>query len=191
MTFPPHAPRDLTRDAALIEPTAQLLLDTFRGRTGDWQDFGAARDEVLASLEDGRVSRIVLDQAGTVVGWIGAIPSYGGRVWEIHPLVVREADRQRGIGRALIEDLERLAATRGVLTLWAGSDDEHGDTTLAGVDLYAGVPDAIRRLKNLRRHPYEFYIRVGFVVAGVLPDANGPGKPDIFLAKRVRADLRA
>ena len=31
----------------------------------------------------------------------------------------------------------------------------------------------------------EFYLKVGFSLVGVLPDANGPGKPDIFLAKRV------
>jgi hypothetical protein len=26
---------------------------------------------------------------------------------------------------------------------------------------------------------------MGFVVVGVLPDANGPGKPDMLMAKRV------
>jgi aminoglycoside 6'-N-acetyltransferase I len=47
------------------------------------------------------------------------------------------------------------------------------------------VVDAIRDIRNLGGHPYEFYQRVGFTIAGVLPDANGPGKPDIFLAKRI------
>jgi len=27
---------------------------------------------------------------------------------------------------------------------------------------------------------------MGFVIVGVLPDANGFGKPDIFMAKRVQ-----
>ena len=179
------APRDLIRDDDLIARTAQLLLDTFRGRTDEWQDLASARDEVFASLEEGRISRILLDHTGDVIGWIGAIPSYGGHVWEVHPLVVRESDRQRGIGRALLEDLEQLAAARGALTLWVGSDDEHNETTMGGVNLYEDIPKAIRGIRNLRHHPYEFYVRVGFTVAGVLPDANGRGKPDIFLAKAV------
>jgi hypothetical protein len=36
------------------------------------------------------------------------------------------------------------------------------------------------------RHPYEFYRKVGFTIVGALPDANGFGQPDIFMAKRVR-----
>jgi aminoglycoside 6'-N-acetyltransferase I len=40
----------------------------------------------------------------------------------------------------------------------------------------------------LRRHPYEFYQKLGFIIAGVMPDANGRGKPDIFLSKRVAHD---
>jgi aminoglycoside 6'-N-acetyltransferase I len=31
----------------------------------------------------------------------------------------------------------------------------------------------------------EFYRKLGFVIVGVVPDANGPGKPDILMAKRV------
>jgi aminoglycoside 6'-N-acetyltransferase I len=180
-------PRDLASHAALIDPAAQLLLDAFRGKTADWQDFESARAEVLESLAPDRISRVMVDASGAITGWIGAIVSYGGRVWEIHPLVVSPSHRRRGIGRALVADLEQLAASRGALTLWAGSDDENDETTLSGADLYADIPGALRTIRNLRDHPYEFYLRVGFSIAGVLPDANGRGKPDIFLAKRVGA----
>lgn len=184
-----HVPiRDLRSDADnLTEQAAQLLLDAFLNRTSDWQDIESARLEVVASLEPEQISRVFVDREGAVLGWIGGMPMYGGRVWEIHPLVVHRAHRRHGIGRALVEDLERLVASRGALTLWAGSDDEHDETTLSGTDLYPDIPGAIRGIRNLRGHPYEFYLRLGFRIAGVLPDANGPGKPDIFLAKRVGA----
>ncbi len=183
--MPPRTILDLSADNRLIEPTARLLLDTFRGRTEDWQHLDSARQEVVESLTPDRISRVLLDDGGAVLGWIGGIPAYGGRVWEVHPLVVSGSHRRQGIGRALVEDLERCAACRGALTLWVGSDDEHGDTTLSGTDLYPDIPGAIQRIRNLNHHPYEFYLRLGFTIAGVLPDANGPGKPDIFLAKRI------
>jgi len=165
-----------------------LLLDAFLNRTEDWQDPESARQEVLASLAEDRISRVNLDDSGLVLGWIAGISMYGGRVWELHPLVVSRSYRRRGIGRALVEDLERLVALRGALTLWAGSDDENGETTLGGADLYPDIPGAIRSIRNVGHHPYEFYLRLGFRIAGVLPDANGRGKPDIFLAKRVDDD---
>ena len=179
---------DLSPDSGeLIDQAARLLLDAFRDRTEDWQDIESARQEVFASLAPDRISRVLVDESGIARGWIGSIPMYGGRVWEVHPLVVAGSHRRRGIGRALVEDLERLVALRGALTLWAGSDDENYDTTLSGRDLYPDIPGAIRSIGNLRRHPYEFYLRLGFRIAGVLPDANGRGRPDIFLAKRVGA----
>ena len=46
----------------------------------------------------------------------------------------------------------------------------------------------VASIQNLRDHPYEFYQKVGFVIVGVMPDANGWGKPDIFMAKRVKSD---
>jgi aminoglycoside 6'-N-acetyltransferase I len=174
--------RNLAAHPDLREPCAQLLLDAFPQA---WPTIESARQEVLDSLTDDRVSRVITGDAGTVLGWIGAIPIYDGHVWEIHPLVVAPKHRRRGIGRALIADLEKLASSRGVQTLWAGSDDEHGETTVGGVDLYADIPGALREIRNLKGHPFEFYLRVGFRIAGVLPDANGRGKPDIFLAKRV------
>ncbi len=58
-------------------------------------------------------------------------------------------------------------------------------TTLAGVNLYPHVFEHIAKIRNLRGHPYEFYQKCGFVIVGVMPDANGLGKPDIYMAKSV------
>jgi aminoglycoside 6'-N-acetyltransferase I len=183
----PARARDLSANPDLIDRTAQLLFDAFRDHAAAWPTIESARDEVLESLAGDRVSRVIVGSSGEILGWIGAIPIYDGHVWEVHPLVVASAHRRIGIGRALIADLEQLAVANGVLTLWAGSDDEHNETTIGGVDLYEDIPAAMRNIRNLRGHPFEFYLRVGFRIAGVLPDANGRGKPDIFLAKRVGA----
>jgi aminoglycoside 6'-N-acetyltransferase I len=178
---------DLTPDAPdLIEGAAVVLRDAFRTWNGAWQDLNSARAEVLSSLAPEKISRVAVDQAAGVVGWVGAMPSYDGVVWELHPLAVAEAWRRRGLGRALVEDLEGQARRRGGITLWLGSDDELGETTMGGVDVYADVAGAIREFRKIRGgHPSEFYFRLGFRIVGVMPDANGPGKPDIFFAKRL------
>src|SRR5882672_2294611 len=93
---------DLASDPTLTEPTARLLLDTFRKRTEDWQDFDSAREEVIAALGPDRISLVLAYESGLVIGWIGGISTYGGRVWELHPLVVSAAHRRHGIGRALV-----------------------------------------------------------------------------------------
>jgi len=169
----------------LIEQAAKLLYESFQNLTPAWTDLQAAREEVFESLESGKISRVMLNSNGQVIGWVGAMPHYDGRVWELHPLVVAESQRHTGYGRALVEDIEAIVSARGALTLWAGSDDESNATSLANIDLYNDIPGAIRNVKNLKGHPYEFFTRLGFRIVGVMPDANGRGKPDIFLAKRV------
>lgn len=173
-------------DAALVEQCAVMLVEAFQeSAPRAWPDLDAARAEVEDALQPHKLVRVLVDKDSAVVGWIGATPRYEGKVWEIHPLVVRPADQGRGHGRRLLAAIERLAAAAQVSTLWLGSDDEVGATTLAGRDLYADPYEAMRSVHNLRRHPFEFYQKCGFTIVGVLPDANGPGKPDIFLAKRV------
>jgi aminoglycoside 6'-N-acetyltransferase I len=129
---------------------------------------------------------MVIDEAGTVLGWVGGIRQYDGHVWELHPLVVRPDCQRQGIGRMLVADLEAQVRERGAVTLWLGSDDETNMTTLAGVNLYPNVWEHVAQIKNLRGHPYEFYQKLGFVIVGVMPDANGWGKPDIFMAKAIK-----
>jgi aminoglycoside 6'-N-acetyltransferase I len=174
---------DLT--APRVDETAVLLYQAFKDRTATWPDVPSARSTVLESMDAGKISRIALGDSEKVIGWIGAIPIYDGHVWEIHPIVVATEHRRSGVGRALIRDLENLARDKGALTLWAGSDDENHETSLSSIDLYVDLSAAIREIKNLKRHPYEFFLKAGFRIVGVMPDANGPGKPDIFLAKRV------
>ncbi|HVF28797.1 MAG TPA: GNAT family N-acetyltransferase [Pyrinomonadaceae bacterium] len=171
-------------DESLIKQATELLFVSFREHWPEaWPDLDAAEQEVRESLMHDRISRVALGESGTVLGWISGIRQYDGNVWELHPLAVRPDARGRGVGRALVEDLETQARERGGLTLWLGTDDEDGMTTLSGVNLYPDIPGRIANIKNLKRHPYEFYQKLGFVIVGVMPDANGPGKPDIFMAK--------
>ncbi len=137
------------------------------------------------SLGADRVSRVALDDGGMVAGWIGGLSTYDGHVWELHPLVVRRNRRLQGIGRALVADFEACVRERRGSTIYLGTDDENGRTSIGGRDVY---PDPLRAAANIvstAQHPLEFYRKLGFVVVGLLPDANGFGKPDIFMAKRV------
>lgn len=104
-------------------------------------------------------------------------------MWELHPLVVAPNLQGQGIGRALVRDFEAQVRTCGGLTILLGTDDENNMTSLAGVDLYPNPLEHAQNIRNLRRHPYQFYQKVDFAVVGVVPDANGPGKPDIYMAK--------
>ena len=169
-----------------VEGAATLLHSAF-SPLGVWTTMAEARQEVVDSISTEKVSRVALAADGTVVGWIGAMPEYDGLVWQLHPIVVDEAQRRHGVGRALMLDLEATLIARGGLTLWAGSDDLAGETSLGGLDLYPALPAAFNTVTSWGRHPLPFYRRLGFQIIGVMPDANGPGRPDIFLGKRLKA----
>ena len=175
---------DLTpEDEERVRQAAEILTDQLNV---GYPTFDEALAEVREMLAPERICRAAIDDDGTVLGWIGGIPDYS-HAWELHPLVVR-ADRQyQGIGTALVRDLDERVRQRGALTLWLGTDDETDETTVSNIDLYPDVLAHAARLQVRpgRRHPVDFYRRLGFVVVGLLPDANGPGRPDIFMAKRL------
>lgn len=170
----------------LIEQIARMLVESFKEHWPNaWPDMESARDEVRQSFEADRISRVAVNETDNVLGWVGGIKQYDGNVWELHPLVVGGETRGKGVGRALVEDLEVQVRRRGGLTIWLGTDDEDDQTSLSGVNLYPDVWEHLTKIKNLRNHPFEFYQKLGFVIVGVMPDANGRGKPDIYMAKRV------
>lgn len=177
--FDDLAPADWTQ-------AADVLRAAFAARTAGYSDPGAAEAEVeLRRLQDEWLGYAALE-GEDLVGWIGALRTYS-HGWEIHPLVVAPAWQGRGIGSALLATLEARARAEGVLTLFLGSDDDYGGTTLFGRDAWPDVlGEARRAAPTAAGHALGFYRRQGFEVVGLLPDVNGPGKPDLLMAKRLR-----
>ena len=89
------------------------------------------------------------------------------------------------VGTALVKDLKSEILARGGTTLWLGTDDESNRTSLGGKSLYPDVLAKLSTFRTIQRHPIEFFQKVGFSIVGVIPDANGIGKPDILMAMRV------
>lgn len=169
-----------------IRQAAQLLMDAFREHWPDaWPTLKDGLKEVHEMLESDRICRAAVDKEGNLLGIIGGIPGYDGNVWELHPLAVQPARQGQGIGRALVEDFEEQVRLKGGLTITLGSDDEDSMTSLSKVDLYENLWEKIRDIRNHKNHPFEFYQKLGYVITGVVPDANGRGKPDILMAKRI------
>jgi len=168
-------------DEAAIDQIAAMIVSAWP----DWKEtIDDARAEVRESFTEGHLS-LVARAGDEILGWVGAIPTYD-YAWELHPLVVREGTRGLGVGTALVTALEERVRQRGALTLYLGTDDDGPTpgTSAGGIDLF---PDPLAHAANLTviAHPTAFYLRLGFVVVGLIPDANGPGKPDILMAKRI------
>jgi aminoglycoside 6'-N-acetyltransferase I len=171
----------------LISQAAQLLMDAFHEHWPEaWSTYEEALTEVHEMLEVERICRIAVNEQENLLGIIGGIPGYDGNVWELHPLAVQPAMQAKGIGHALVDDLEEQVRLRGGLTITLGSDDEDNMTSLSGVDLFENTWEKIQNIRNFKNHPYTFYQKLGYVITGVVPDANGIGKPDILMAKKIR-----
>ena len=176
---------NVTAESPFLNQMAELLVLGFREHWEAWATTEEGLAEVHEILSQG-FARAALDDAGAqVLGWIGGLPEYDGHVWELHPLVVRPDMQRQGLGRALVADFEQQVRQRGGLTITLGTDDEDNMTSLAGCDLYDRLWERIAHIENRKRHPYEFYQKLGYTITGVVPDANGRGKPDILISKRV------
>ncbi len=62
-------------DREFLHQAATLLAEGFREvAPHSWPTLGVAMEEVQKSLGKGRISRVAVDEAGTVLGWIGGAP---------------------------------------------------------------------------------------------------------------------
>ena len=178
--------RDAT-DAQRLS-AAHALIEALRHVPSAWKDLESASEEVLSFVVDPERLAIFAVEEDTVLGWIGAIRQ-SEHAWELHPLVVLPRAQRRGLGRELVRRLEARAVAEGVITIWLGADDDFGGTNLFGQNLYPDVLQALANLREAAGHPYRFYEKAGYTVTGVFPDADGEGKHDILMAKRLGRDV--
>ncbi len=172
-----------TFEEALLIQAAEVLSESLSEWLPTPQE---ARAEIEQLLSPGNLMLAAVEE-GRVLGLGGILaPIYDGRVFELHPLAVRSGNRHRGIGCAIVRALEEKAKERGGLTIYLGSDDERegGETSLANTDLYNDLSGKIASF-DPGSHPSAFYLKLGYKIIGVMPDANGPGKPDIIMGKRL------
>lgn len=172
----------------LIKQAAQLLVDAFHEHWREaWTTVEDGLQEIHEILEEERhILRAAIDHENNLLGFIGGLAQYDGNVWELHPLAVQPKLQKQGIGKILVEDFENQVRERGGLTIILGTDDEDNMTSLSNVNLYENLFDKIKNIQNFKNHPYQFYQKLGYDIIGVIPDANGIGKPDILMAKRVQ-----
>jgi len=163
-----------------LQQAANLLADAFPQAYSD-----NSYEEVLKCLDEERIT-ISAVKEDSLIGFVSAIPQYGITGWELHPLVVETKFRGLGIGERLVGKLENEIRTRGGITVYLGTDDEFFQTSLSGTDLYNDLYGKINNIKNYKNHPFGFYEKVGYKITGVIPDANGFGKPDIIMSKRIQ-----
>lgn len=169
--------------AAQRERLADLSLAAALAHSPEWmRDLDEALEVIAEHTTGDGVARVLVD-GDRPLAWIAAHPLWG-RAWELEPLLVAIPEQGRGHGRRLVREIEALAAAAGALTMLVGTSDVRGETSLAGVDLYV---DTHARLgaAEVGRHAAAFWLRVGYRIVGVVPDAEGPGKPSITLARRL------
>ena len=166
------------------QEAAVVLMSALAHAPSAWHDMPSALAEVRRCLDDPERLAFAALEDGRVAGWIGAI-AHSDFQWELHPLVVAPEEQRKGYGTLLVKALERAASKAGACSVWLGTDDEFGGTNIYCVDLYPDVLENLSRLAPAKGHPFTFYRKLGFSVVGVLPDADGLGKHDILMAKRI------
>lgn len=166
-----------------IREAANILTDSLpRGWPTQQDALGEIRKRLIP--ENTLLAAI---EGNSVLGWGGILsPSYDGRIFELHPLAVRRDMRRQGVGRSIVTMLENTARAQGGLAIQLGADDdaEVGETSLSNVDLYDNLPKHLAKFQP-GTHQSGFYLNMGYTIIGVVPDANGAGKPDILFGKRL------
>ena len=176
---------DAYNDETLNRQMTEILHDGFSDTgTNAWQTIEECFEEVENSLDDEKISRIAVDENEKVLAWTIGAEIYDV-TWELELLVVRRDSKLQGIGRKMLADFEEQVRMRKGSVVFLGSDDENNRTSLGGIELYPNPLEYLTNIKNLGGHPFEFYQKCGYTIIGVIPHANGFGKPDIWLSKQI------
>ncbi len=169
------------KDEKHIKQIASILYDNFE----NWiTAYDKGLEAVKKTVATEKISLAAVDENDSAIGWVSGIHEYPA-AWELHPLVVSKEYRYKGVGTMLVKKFEEEVKNRNGKIIFLGTDDENGATSISGIDLFPNVLEKLKEIKNINAHPFEFYLKNGFEVTGIIPDANGFGKPDIIMCKRV------
>src|SRR5260221_5697693 len=126
---------------------ADVLVRAFTHQPSTWNRPAEASAEGDSFFNDPERSALAAIEDGRLIGWIGVIESYT-HAWELHPIAVDPAHQRRGVGAHLVAALEAMVRARGVLTLYLGSDDDFGGTSLFGADLFPDLLGALAAVEE-------------------------------------------
>jgi aminoglycoside 6'-N-acetyltransferase I len=169
-----------------IKQAAEILYITFTGINGNlWlKNKEEAFDEVKECIKEPNIC-IGIKLKDEILGWAGLRPMYK-KTWELHPMVIKAEFQGKNYGKELLKEIEKIAYMNGIIGIVAGSDDETNSTSLSEKEINGeNIFEEIKKIKNYKKHPYEFYRKNGYYIVGVIPNANGQNKPDIWLWKDI------
>jgi len=169
------------------ELAAEILYKTFTKINKDaWPDLESALTEVDECLEEPNIC-IGIKTGDELIGWVGLRPMYTA-TWELHPMVIKKEFQGKGYGKILLDELEKIAQEKNIIGIVAGSDDETFSTSLSEKEITSeNIFEEIVNIKNYKNHPYEFYKKCGYTIIGIIPNASGLNKPDIWLWKKINS----
>jgi len=169
-----------------MDQAVKILLETMP-EADMWPDLDEeeALEAVEESISDENIS-IGIKVNNQLIGWVGLMPMYE-KTWELHPMAIMPKYQGKGYGKILLNEMEKIAREKGVIGIFAGSDDEANKTSLSEKEITGkNIFEEIKNINNYKNHPYEFYMRCGYSIIGIIPNANGVNKPDILLWKDIR-----
>ena len=169
-----------------IEQASVMLMETFP-KADMWPDLDEtiAKETVDDSIGDKNIC-IGLKIDNELIGWVCLSPMYE-KTWELHPMVIKTEFQGKGYGKILLNELERIAREMGIIGIILSSGEETNKTSLSEKEIIGEkIIGEIEKIKNYKNHPYEFYIKCGYSIYGLIPNAYGLNKPDIMLWKDIR-----
>jgi aminoglycoside 6'-N-acetyltransferase I len=166
---------------------ANILYITFNEINGNlWLKNENSAIDVVEECIKGSNICIGIKLENKLIGWGGLRPMYE-KTWELHPIVIKKEFQGKKYGKLLISEIEKTAYKNGIIGIVAGSDDETNSTSLSKKEINGdNIFEEIKNIKNYKNHPYEFYKKCGYNIIGIIPNANGQNKPDIWLWKDIR-----
>ncbi len=173
------------------EQAVKILLEAFPADEM-WSDLDEkmARETVEFSIY-GKNICIGIKIGSELAGWVCLRPEYekikNEATWELHPFVISPKFKRKGYGKMLMEEVEKAAQENNIIGIILSSGDEANKTSLSDKEITGeNIIEEIKNIKNYKNHPYEFYQKCGYSIIGIIPNAYGIRKTDIWLWKDIR-----